>query len=197
MGISIAGLVVWSLYVYCRGSLVRELWIHLPRGEAKKQKQNKNCKAQETPLLKVFQSFLASLRVWLKIFSTLYGNLTTTISLTSSPTILPFSHSVPALLFLDHTRNIPTSGLPPVLSPLLEVLPSGPQIIHPSNFFRDFTESVSLSFESQFVSPYSHLWASAVTQWVKRICLLCRRHIRNRFDPWVGKIPWRRKMATY
>jgi len=36
-----------------------------------------------------------------------------------------------------------------------------------------------------------------VTQWVKRICLLCRRHIRNRFDPWVGKIPWRRKMATY
>jgi len=47
------------------------------------------------------------------------------------------------------------------------------------------------------VSPYSHLWASAVTQWVKRICLLCRRHIRNRFDPWVGKIPWRRKMATY
>ena len=25
----------------------------------------------------------------------------------------------------------------------------------------------------------------------------CRRHKRRGFDPWVGKIPWRRKMATY
>ena len=27
----------------------------------------------------------------------------------------------------------------------------------------------------------------------KRIRLQCRRHRRCRFDPWVGKIPWRRK----
>ena len=26
-----------------------------------------------------------------------------------------------------------------------------------------------------------------------RICLQCRRHGRWRYDPWVGKIPWRRK----
>ena len=26
----------------------------------------------------------------------------------------------------------------------------------------------------------------------KRICLLCRKHRRYWFDPWVGKIPWRR-----
>ena len=27
---------------------------------------------------------------------------------------------------------------------------------------------------------------------VKKICLQCRRCRRCRFDPWVGKIPWRR-----
>ena len=27
----------------------------------------------------------------------------------------------------------------------------------------------------------------------KKICLQCRRHRRCKFDPWVGKIPWRRK----
>ena len=26
------------------------------------------------------------------------------------------------------------------------------------------------------------------------ICLQCRRHRRRGFDPWVGKIPWRRKL---
>ena len=26
-----------------------------------------------------------------------------------------------------------------------------------------------------------------------RICLQCRRHRRHGFDPWVGKMPWRRK----
>ena len=31
-----------------------------------------------------------------------------------------------------------------------------------------------------------------VTQW-KRISLPCRRHKRNRFNSWVGKIPGRRK----
>ena len=25
--------------------------------------------------------------------------------------------------------------------------------------------------------------------------LLCRRHSRRRLDPWVRKIPWRRKLA--
>ena len=30
----------------------------------------------------------------------------------------------------------------------------------------------------------------------KRIHLQCRRHRRCRFDPWVGKIPWRRKWQT-
>ena len=25
----------------------------------------------------------------------------------------------------------------------------------------------------------------------------CRRHKRPRFDPWVGKIPWRRELATH
>ena len=32
-------------------------------------------------------------------------------------------------------------------------------------------------------------WASLVAQW-QRICLECRRH---RFEPCVGKVPWRRK----
>ena len=38
--------------------------------------------------------------------------------------------------------------------------------------------------------------ASLMAQRV-RICLQCRRHRRHGFDPWVGKIPWRRKMATH
>jgi len=29
----------------------------------------------------------------------------------------------------------------------------------------------------------------------KRICLQCRRHRTRGFDPWIGRIPWRRKMA--
>ena len=35
-------------------------------------------------------------------------------------------------------------------------------------------------------------WASLMAQRV-RICLQCRRHRRHGFDPWVGKIPWRKK----
>ena len=34
-----------------------------------------------------------------------------------------------------------------------------------------------------------YVWASLVVQWVKN-CLQCRR---PGFDPWVGKIPWRRE----
>ena len=40
-------------------------------------------------------------------------------------------------------------------------------------------------------------WASLVAQWLKKkkkeeICLQCRRLRRCRFDPWIGKISWRR-----
>ena len=38
--------------------------------------------------------------------------------------------------------------------------------------------------------PLQHSWASLVAQLVKSICLPCRR---PGFDPWVGKIPWRRE----
>ena len=34
-------------------------------------------------------------------------------------------------------------------------------------------------------------WASQVVWMVKNSCQ-CRRHQRHGFDPWVGKIPWRR-----
>ena len=44
-----------------------------------------------------------------------------------------------------------------------------------------------------------HTWASQVTQWFKKekgkkkkSTCQCRRLRRCRFDPWVGKIPWRR-----
>ena len=36
--------------------------------------------------------------------------------------------------------------------------------------------------------------ASLVAQTVKRVCLQCRR---SRFDPWVGKTPLEKEMATY
>ena len=39
------------------------------------------------------------------------------------------------------------------------------------------------------VLMYLHIWASPVAQ-QKSICLQCRRH---KYDPWVGKIPWKRK----
>ena len=38
--------------------------------------------------------------------------------------------------------------------------------------------------------PLQYSWASLVAQLVKSICLPCRR---PGFDPWVGKIPWRRE----
>jgi len=39
-----------------------------------------------------------------------------------------------------------------------------------------------------------HLWASLVAQMVKNLpSLQCRR---PRFDPWVGKMSWRREWAT-
>ena len=42
--------------------------------------------------------------------------------------------------------------------------------------------------QKKFPDPY---WASPMAQWVKESA--CRRHRRCGFDPWVGKIPWRRK----
>ena len=41
-------------------------------------------------------------------------------------------------------------------------------------------------------STNSNEWASPMAPW-QRICLQCRRQERCEFDPWVGKIPWRRK----
>ena len=38
-------------------------------------------------------------------------------------------------------------------------------------------------------------WASQVVQW-SRIHLQCRSRRRHRFDPWVGKILWRRQWQT-
>ena len=40
------------------------------------------------------------------------------------------------------------------------------------------------------------VWASQVVSDKESVCQ-CRRHGRHGFDPWVGKIPWRRKMATH
>ena len=77
-----------------------------------------------------------------------YWDLITIMSLTSLSTILSFSHSVPALLYLDHTRNIHASGLLHMLSPIWKVLPLCLQIVHPFSFFRDFTESARLSLRT-------------------------------------------------
>ena len=45
--------------------------------------------------------------------------------------------------------------------------------------------------ESQtYLEALGHNWASLVSQSMKRICLQCRE---PGFDPWVGKMPWRRE----
>ena len=31
----------------------------------------------------------------------------------------------------------------------------------------------------------------------KKLSCQCRKHKRPRFDPWIGKISWRKKMATH
>ena len=41
--------------------------------------------------------------------------------------------------------------------------------------------------------PLQYSRASQVALMVKNPPAKCRRHKRQRFDPWVGKIPWRRK----
>ena len=48
--------------------------------------------------------------------------------------------------------------------------------------------SMKPSFSHWFLSFFFHLYHTACSQ--------CRRHKRCGFDPWVGKIPWRRKWQT-
>ena len=42
-------------------------------------------------------------------------------------------------------------------------------------------------------SLYTYMWASQVVPVVKNPPANAGRHKGNGFDPWVGKIPWRRK----
>ena len=42
------------------------------------------------------------------------------------------------------------------------------------------------------VCSYNELLGLPRWHWWKRTCRQCRRHNRHGFDPWVGKIPWRR-----
>ena len=42
-------------------------------------------------------------------------------------------------------------------------------------------------------SLYTYIWASQVVPVVKNPPANAGRHKGNGFDPWVGKIPWRRK----
>ena len=42
---------------------------------------------------------------------------------------------------------------------------------------------------------YPFLWLPGWLSGKESTCQ-CRRHLRRRFDPWVGKIPWRRKWQS-
>ena len=60
-----------------------------------------------------------------------------------------------------------------------------------SKFFSNISEAPSLIQKQMGISAHiwimsfsTHLWASQVA--------LCRNHKRLGFNPWVGKIPWRR-----
>ena len=46
---------------------------------------------------------------------------------------------------------------------------------------------------------YTSVIIMSLPWWLSRwrIFLKCRRHRRHGFNPWVRKIPWRRKMATH
>ena len=71
-------------------------------------------------------------------------------------------------------------GSPPDAPSVVSHLPS------PSEMLVWYTQSTCYLSSSNLLF---YIRASAVAQ-RSRICLLCRRH---RFDPWVRKIPWRRK----
>ena len=76
--------------------------------------------------------------------------------------------------------------------PLLPEPPSH----HPSSYPSRSSQSTGLSspvLYSNFplaINVYSTHTHTHTSSDGKRLCLQCRRH---RFDPWVGKIPWRRK----
>ena len=83
------------------------------------------------------------------------------------------------------------------------------QAIHPPSATQSFVFTSYGSF-SKMSSPFSvhvfnslscslrplqsgfYHWASLVAQW-ERIRLQCKSRRRHGFEPWVGKIPWRRK----
>ena len=59
-------------------------------------------------------------------------------------------------------------------------------------------ESVSSCMSGQGMRNFHHQygnWHSGLPWWLsgKEPACQCRRHKRHRFDPWVRKIPWRRK----
>ena len=47
-----------------------------------------------------------------------------------------------------------------------------------------------------FFNLFIYLGASLMAQWVKNLPAMQETQ-ESGFDPWVRKIPWRRKMATY
>ena len=75
-------------------------------------------------------------------------------------------------------------------------------VIDPHTYLQVCIERISHSVMSESLGPHGLLrsWDfsnhTQVNPWWlsgKRICLYCRRHRRCGFDPWVGKIPWRKK----
>ena len=63
----------------------------------------------------------------------------------------------------------------------------------PAHSSYNFSALVSLSqsvFLHNICKTLLYTWASQVAQWCKESICQCRRH---RFNPWVGKIPWRIK----
>ena len=49
--------------------------------------------------------------------------------------------------------------------------------------------------EQRIIAFVQHHQFTGLPKWLsdKQCACQCRRHWRHRFDPWVGKIPWRRK----
>ena len=79
----------------------------------------------------------------------------------------------------------PSSNLtsPPLRKPLSSVV------------FKIFTSGILFFFFFYRKGIIVHILSSSLPRWLsdKRICLTSRRHRRLGFDPWVQKIPWRRK----
>ena len=153
-----------------------------------------------TPLLKTLQSLSKALSVEAKV-PKMACKARRDSSCSSSLPALP--HGYPTQLqwlprhSLGHTKRTPASGylhkwfpLPGPLSRsniclLVPSLSSGlysnvttPPVKPPLTKFNEIASSCS--------------WISPVAQW-ERVCLQLRRFRRHGFNPWVGKIPWRRK----